>query len=197
VRGAEYFRVSELAARPDADSHLFDVFARNVVGSMDYTPVVFEDGLAESDLPYAHSLAQAVLFESGLQHFADRADVDPTAGYRAVFAAFPFVAELLAAVPVSWDDTLLVGGTPHSHAVLARRKGDTWWLAGIAGNDDTVELAVPLSFLADGLYDVELATRDPADPRGLTLVTSSWASSDTLELTLAPRDGFLARLVPQ
>jgi len=195
VRGAEYFRVTGTVARPDADSHLFNVFARNPVGSMDYTPVVFADALRESSLSYAHSLAQAVLFESGLQHFAGRADVNPDAGYRAVFDDYPFVGELLATVPVAWDDTRLVDGDPRTHVVLARRRGDHWWLAGLTGNDEPLVGAVPLDFLGTGDYDLRLVTRDDA-PQTLKHTVQTVTAGDTLDLSLDPRDGFIAHLIP-
>ena len=195
VRGAEYFRVLESAPRPDAAAHLFDVFARNPVGSMDYTPVVFEDALRESELPYAHSLAQAVLFESGLQHFADRADARPDAGYRALFAEHPFVRELLAAVPVAWDETRLLDGDPRSHAVLARRRGSDWWLAAIAGAQAAVTSEVELDFLGAGTYALELVTGG-ADPRQLLRDQRDVTAADSLELELPARGGALARLLP-
>jgi hypothetical protein len=199
VRGAEAYRLTDAVGRPGADHHLRYVFARNVVGSMDYTPVVFEDALQESALPYAHSLALAVLFESGLQHFADRADDAPDAGYRAVFAAHPFVQELLAAVPVTWDDTRLLAGDPRTHAVLARRKGDTWWVAGVAGDaavDAPIALSLPLTWLDDGVdYALEGVTRG-SEPRALERTAQTVDAQATLELELAARDGFLARLIP-
>ena len=120
---------------------------RNVVGSMDYTPVVFESALATTGLPYAHSLALAVLFESGIQHFADRADSVPTAGYRAVFQAYPFVGDFLSTVPVAWDETRLVQGDIDSHVILARRRGADWYLAGIHAAEQSVEYTLRLGFL--------------------------------------------------
>jgi hypothetical protein len=196
VRGAEYFRMPAIAGRPSADTHLYNVFARNVVGSMDYTPVVFEHAFLEGDLPYAHSLAEAVLFESGLQHLADRADLQPDQGYRAVFAAFPFVRDLLAAVPVAWDDTRLLDGHPQSHAILARRHGADWWIAGIAGSDDTLDRTLSLDFLGAGNHRLELVTAGN-DPQELTLTELTVDATSTLDIRLDPRGGFLARLSPE
>ena len=152
-------------------------------------------------MPSRASLSRAgvwnlVLFESGLQHFADRADSSTDSGYRAVFARFPYVSALLKAVPVAWDDTLLVEGNPRSHAVLARLHGETWWIAGIAGTDDTVEVSAPLTFLSAGEYDCELVTQDPSDPRELVHTQQTKTSSSMIEVFLLPRDGFLARLSP-
>jgi hypothetical protein len=47
-------------------------FTRNVVGAMDYTPVTFTNSQFPHITSYGHELALSVLFESGMQHFADR-----------------------------------------------------------------------------------------------------------------------------
>ncbi len=105
VNGAEQYKFAGVGSAPTAIVNVRDVLLQNVLGSMDYTPVVFESALARVGLPYAHSLALAVLFESGIQHFADRADSDTEAGYRAVFGAYPYVGDFLSTVPVAWDET--------------------------------------------------------------------------------------------
>ena len=44
-------------------------FTRNVIGSMDYTPVTFS--AAGRVTSAAAQLAQSIVYESGLQHYAD------------------------------------------------------------------------------------------------------------------------------
>ncbi|MBW2212783.1 MAG: glycoside hydrolase family 97 catalytic domain-containing protein [Deltaproteobacteria bacterium] len=105
INGAEYYKesVNSLGDRaPTAMMNVHSALLRNVVGSMDYTPVVFETALTEKELPYAHSLALSVLFESGIQHFADQADSNTEVGYRAVFGAYPYVGDFMSTVPVAW-----------------------------------------------------------------------------------------------
>ena len=46
-------------------------FTRNVIGPMDYTPVTFTDVRYPRTTTNAHEPAQSVVFESGIQHFAD------------------------------------------------------------------------------------------------------------------------------
>ena len=46
-------------------------FTRNVVGPMDYTPVMFADNVYPHLTTNAHELALSVVFESGWLHFAD------------------------------------------------------------------------------------------------------------------------------
>jgi hypothetical protein len=53
--------------------------------------------------------------------------------------------DFLRSVPVVWDETRYIGGYPGKDAVLARRKGDTWYLAGINGENYAKELSINLA----------------------------------------------------
>ena len=91
-------------------------FTRNVVGAMDYTPMIFVDG--SDRLPHLttnpHELALSVVLESGLRRFASsEAKVDAQPAY---------VRQFLDVVPTVWDETRFVDGYPGRFAVLARRR---------------------------------------------------------------------------
>ncbi len=125
VRGAEWYLIN-LAFADDAVWHNTVLpFTRNVIGPMDYTPVTFSDTFRARRTTAAHELALAVVFETGILHFADSAE-----SYR---NQDPAVLDVLRRVPVAWDDTVGLAGEPGDHAVMARRNGDTWWVAGING----------------------------------------------------------------
>jgi len=193
VAGGENYRTG---GGPDALHNVRLAFTRNVVGSMDYTPMTFEAALNNVGIPYAHQLALAVIFESGWQHLADRADSDVTEGFRAVFAAFPFVDDFLSSVPTAWDDTRFLAGDPDSLVALARRKGDEWYLAAINGLDRSRELTLALGFLDSGSYGYRLI-HSGAAPDALVEDQGSVTAADSLTVTLDPRDGFGARLSPE
>ena len=79
-------------------------FTRNVIGPMDYTPCAFSDSQHPHITTHAHELALTVLFESGLQHLADRPES---------FLAQPQqVQDFLSHLPSVWDETRLVDGYP-------------------------------------------------------------------------------------
>ncbi|MGB8222059.1 MAG: glycoside hydrolase family 97 catalytic domain-containing protein, partial [Polyangiales bacterium] len=162
VNGAEVYKFASAGAAPSAIINVRHALLRNVVGSMDYTPVVFERALAVEGLPYVHSLALSALFESGIQHFADRADSNTQVGYRAVFAAYPYVGDFLSTVPVAWDETRLIEGDIDSHVILARRSATDWYVAGIQATDAPVEYSFPLDFLDAGVaYELALIEQGP------------------------------------
>jgi len=197
INGAEFYKpeVNVLGDRaPTAAMNVHDVLLRNVVGSMDYTPVVFEPALAEKQLPYAHSLALSVLFESGIQHFADRADSNPAAGYRAVFTPYPYVADFLSMVPVAWDDTHLVEADIDDHVILARRSGATWYLGGIHGAEAPVAYSFSLDFLEEGVdYELELIEQGET-PSSFERTVQTVSAGEVLTVTLPPNGGFVGAL---
>lgn len=114
-------------------------FTRNVIGPMDYTPCTFSDSQHPHITSNAHELALTVLFESALQHLADRPES---------YLAQPIeVQRFFSELPAVWDETRLLGGYPGKSVVMARRSGATWYIAGINGSDD----AQAVSFSVNGL----------------------------------------------
>jgi alpha-glucosidase len=179
VRGAESYIFQadfpELAARHNT----ILPFTRNAVGPMDYTPVTFGDVRHPHRTTNAHELALAVVFESGLLHLADSA-----ASYRSVRAE---VAGELRALPVAWDETRFLVGEPGRCAVVARRRGDGWWIGGINGLDQPRTLELPLPAPPGWRVIADGDSRDAVDVRDLP------AGAGTLRVDLAPRGGVFAR----
>ena len=139
VYGAEWYNnVATFTAK--AASHNATLpFTRNVIGPMDYTPCAFSDSQHPHITTHAHELALTVLFESALQHLADRPE--------SLLAQPKEVKDFFGQLPTAWDETRYVSGYPGESVVLARRQGATWYVAGINGTDSERALAVPLGFV--------------------------------------------------
>ncbi len=183
VYGAEWYNnVPTFTDRAAAHNATLP-FTRNVIGPMDYTPCAFSDSQHPHITTHAHELALTVLFESGLQHLADRPES---------FLAQPAqVRQLLSALPVAWDETRLVCGYPGDVAVLARRSGDTWYVAGVNGNDEERELSLPMPFLDGKSVSVQtFADSRQKDSPWLITTTSVLPST----ITCQPRGGFVMRV---
>ena len=120
-------------------------FTRMLAGPMDYTPGAMRalnraNWKAVSDLPasqgtIAHQLAMYVVYDAPLVMLSDM----PSA-----YEKEPAALELLAAVPTTWDETIGVDGRIGESAVVARRKGDEWWI-GAMTDWSARTLEVPLS----------------------------------------------------
>jgi alpha-glucosidase len=130
-----------------------------------------------------HQLAMYVVYQDHLPMMAD----SPTA-YRGQPGL-----DFITRVPVSWDETRVVHAEFGRCLVIARRKGDDWYLGGMTAIEGR-ELALPLAFL-DGPCEAELHLDDPAGgATSLTRRTQAVAPADTLRVIM-PRDGgFAARL---
>ena len=132
VSGAECYIFRENYEKRAPEQNTILPFTRNAIGPMDYTPVTFTKLAHPRITTDAHELALAVIFESGIQHFADDADA-----YRALPER---ARRYLAEVPTVWDEIRLIDAVPGEYVVLARRRGERWYVAAINGTAETVTL---------------------------------------------------------
>lgn len=172
VKGAEHYEWSTLT--PSHNAVL--PYMRNVVGPMDYTPVTFSTENRHTTV--GHELALSVVFESGLQHFADSIDE---------YAARPNAEWFLERVPAVWDETLFLGGRPGFEATIARRNGEEWFVGSIAAGPGR-SIEVPLEFLPGE----RMGTMIRDDPAGSSLVRSrvSGSPTTTFEIDILENGGF-------
>lgn len=133
IYGAEWYNNYPLMTTLAAPHNATVVYTRNVIGPMDYTPGTFTDSQYPHITTNAHELALPVLFESGIQHMADRPE-----GYHSLPAE---AKQVYSTLPAAWDDTKLLSGYPGKSAVVARRSGKKWYIAGINGTDEDTDIA--------------------------------------------------------
>lgn len=195
VLGHEFNMWSE---RVTPDHALTVPFVRMLAGPLDWEGGAMNNGTQKTfravpEQPMSQGtrtqqMAQYVVYESPLQYLA----ATPS-DYR---TAQEFT-RLLADIPTTWDETRAIEGAVGDYLVLARRKGDTWYLAAMTDwTPRTFE--VPLSFLQPGTYAATIvadglnAHRHAADYR---IEKREAGRGTTLTLKLAPGGGYVARLV--
>lgn len=187
VRGAEWYNNGpELTTTAPEHNNMLP-YTRNVVGSMDYTPVTFTNSQYPHITSYGHELALSVVFESGIQHFADRPE-----GYYALPDA---ARSFLKHVPNVWDDVKLLDGYPGKFTVIARRKGTDWYIGGINSDGRRERMqnlkfdflpagtSYKLTLIADGEHDKAFSTKH--------IIVDQ---SSTFDLKMLRRGGFVAYL---
>jgi len=185
VRGAENYTFAPEYPEKAPWHNTILCFTRNVVGPMDYTPVAFTNGGHAPRTTVAHELALSVVFESALMHFADRASA-----YRQLP---PAPLQWLKTIPVAWDETRLLGGYPGKWLAVARRKGSTWYLGGINGQEQPQAVELDWRFLADGHYTLGLI-EDGAQARSFAARELPIRTDQPLEIRLLPRGGFTGQI---
>lgn len=187
VRGGEHYSFDSLPDFAELSTYQNSVlpFTRNVIGSMDFTPI----GFSKQNRPHltsnAHEAALGVVFESGIQHMADS-----VAGYEAASADYK---RYLGELPTVWDETRLLSGYPGRDVVLARRSGNRWYVAGINSENAAKKVKLELSFL-DGSGKA-LLLYDGADHSGFSSkITTVRPSIRTVHMK--PYGGFVMVIEP-
>lgn len=188
VMGAEWYNNVPFFTMGAPEHNTILPFTRNVVGSMDYTPVTFTNSQHPHVTSYGHELALSVVFESALQHMADRPE-----GYDQLPDA---AKNFLRHLPAAWDDTRLIDGYPGKDVVIARRKGDTWYLGGVNGEVQEKSKKIQLDFLPQNQkYKLTLIADGKHDKDFLIQYLLVEATS-TLDIRYLRRGGFVALLSP-
>lgn len=190
VYGAEWYNNLPVLTDKAAAHNATLPFTRNVIGSMDYTPCAFSDSQHPHITTHGHELALTALFESGIQHLADRPES---------FLAQPQeVKDYLSELPAAWDETILVDGYPGEYVVMARKKDGRWWISAINGTDSPLRLKdLEYSRLDLGNSGAEIRIFEDAAPG----TGNKWKITDTTslpsEINLLPRGGIIMTVIPK
>lgn len=180
VKGAEGYGRQQFCDRAPVHNTILP-FTRNVVGSMDYTPVTFTNKReAIRQTTFGHELALSVVFESGVSHFADQMN-----SYKALPEE---PKKFLMNVPVTWDETQYLAGLPGKYVVLARRKGNQWYIGAINGQAIEQEVAFDLP-PANKKTSLEIIT-DGEQPGTFATRTMS-TNGKNVKMKIAPKGGFV------
>lgn len=160
-------------------------FTRNVIGPMDYTPVGFSDLKYPHITTNAHELALSLVFNVGILHFADNVKT-----YR---TQPDFIKDFLKTVPVAFDETRFISGEPGKSIVMASRKGNDWYVAGINGEKSVKEISVELPFITSGEFDLSLIA-DGETARTFKHENKAFKAGETISVKMIECGGFTAVL---
>lgn len=176
--------------RPSNRLTLTIQFTRLLAGAADNT-ICYYDRRVDENASHAFQLAKAVCLYSPWQ-FLYWYDRPASSGNEPEL-------EFYDRVPTVWDDTRVLHGRIGEYAVLARRRGDAWFLGAMnAGEARTLE--APLSFLRPGKrYTAHLYRDDPGAPTrtkvGIERIPAT--SATVLRMSLGERGGQAVRIAPE
>ncbi|MDR0567100.1 MAG: glycoside hydrolase family 97 catalytic domain-containing protein [Prevotellaceae bacterium] len=158
VAGAENYKWDEKRAGgrlPTAKYHVEIPFIRQLAGPMDYTPGSLRNvhyaaysptwsGIPKSIGTRAHELAMYVMYDMPIAYLCDNPKT-----YR----DNPAVMKYLAKVPTVWDESVALDGKVGEYAMIAKRKGKAWFVAGMTNESertfDVSRIASLLGSIAD------------------------------------------------
>lgn len=198
VMGNEYNKWSE---RITLKHTLTLPFTRMVPGPMDFTPGGFRnvfpgDFKVNFDLPEvmgtrSRQLAMYVVYDSPAQMLCD---------YPGAYRGQPGL-DFLKIVPTSWDETRCLDGAIGEHIVVARRKGEVWYI-GAMTDEKARTVDIPLDFLKAGqTYEVESWSDPVSDGAATDLVRSqadcAGGAKQRLTIRMAGAGGAALVLTPQ
>lgn len=143
VLASENLHFGQGACDAEARNATIHTFIRNVVGSMDFGGSTLNKFYSADNkrgtqrrTSDVYALATAVLFQSSVQHFA----LAPNNLTDAPQWAIDFMKK----VPTTWDEVRFIDGYPGKYAILARRSGDQWYVAGINAEDTPLKTTLTL-----------------------------------------------------
>ena len=157
-------------------------FTRMLAGHADYTPMVFSE--RRNDTTWAHQIATALSFTSPLLVYG---------GHPKSILENPAV-DVIKSIPSVWDETRVLPGSEIGEvSALARRSGDTWFVAIMNGaTGRTVD--VPLSFLGAAKYDGVLVRDSEESPAAVRVDKAVQSRGESLRVALRAGGGFVAKL---
>lgn len=193
MRCAECFKW-DTSSNPDYQ--LQCIFARMLGGGIDYTPGSMRNctlekfkpvdpGLPSSLGTRAHEMAMFVVLSAPFASLCDSPDA-----YR----KYPDILKFLAEAPTSWDKTIPLKARVGEYAVVAKQKGDTWYVGGLnAWNPRDVSFAC--SFLEPGKkYVAEVFCDKKASNKNANLYERKAIQIEPdamLEMSMASGGGFV------
>jgi alpha-glucosidase len=184
IKGEEYVTFGQENADRQPSHCTVIPFTRNLFDPMDFTPVNF------SGIPRitrrttgGFEIALSVLFTSGIQHIAET----PTG----MAMQKDFVKDYMSSLPENWDDVKFVDGCPGKFVVLARKKGNRWFIAGINGENSERTITLNIPFISEPFKGILIT--DSVDAKDL--MKKDVGFSAPLKITMFPNGGFVIKTI--
>lgn len=202
VLASENIYFSQGAADKEAKDAATHPFIRNTIGCMEFGGCFMNRNLNRGNTggnirktTDCHELATCVLFQNPIQNFAITPENLPTEATKDMKptekgAPAPAISmDFLRQVPTTWDETIFIDGYPGKYCVLARRHGNTWYIAGNNATGETLKLKLSLPMLKKGdlaaLYSDNIKDREPQ------LTELKVKNPQAVTITMADQGGFV------
>ncbi len=189
---------------PANDMVINTIFTRMIAGAGDHTNCYFADRVEQEMGSHASQMAKAICVYSPWQflYWYDRPQGSPgkKGGAGGAESAIPEIADLqfYDDIPSTWDNTKVIEGYPGKYAVIARKKGDNWYLGVLAGTESH-ELSLKLDFLnKETKYTATIYYDDSSvnSPTNLAVRELELSDQSVLEAYIQKQNGLAVIFTP-
>jgi alpha-glucosidase len=182
IRGEEYVTFGQYFADNQPSHCAIIPFTRNLFDPMDFTPVNF------SGIPNikrrttdGFEIALSVIFTSGIEHIAETPS--------GMAAQKDFVRNYMSSLPETWDDVKFIDGYPGKYVVLARKKGNNWFIAGINGENSSRTIILNVPFINNKTKGFIITDSDDSK----NFITRDIDFSTPVSITMQSYGGFVIK----
>lgn len=126
-------------------------------------------------------IALSVLFTSGIQHIAETP--------KGMASQKDFVKDYMSSLPETWDDVKFIDGFPGKFVVLARKKGNTWYIAGITSGNTERTITINTPFISEKSKGIIITDSDDKNE----LLKKDIDFSKPIKITMQPNGGFVIK----
>lgn len=161
-------------------------FIRNTVGCMEFGGVLLNKYLNRGNeqgqerlTTDAFQLATGILYQNPIQMFAITPNnlVDKPG----------FIIDFMKAIPTTWDETLYIDGYPGKYAVIARRSGERWYVAGVSALKEPIRIKLNLPMYSGK----KVKMYNDNKKRETYLKEMEIKSDNTADIIIQPQGGFV------
>ena len=190
VAGNEY---NKLENKCTVNHKVMLPFTRGLQGPMDFTPGGMRNVQTGHNIRFTlpvvngsrcNEMALFVLYNEPLKMLCDA---------PSVYEREPEITQFISKIPTVWDDTKVLEAKFGEYLVEARKKGTTWYVAGMTG-EKMKEIVIDFSFLGEGNFSAQILKDGPnADRVGTDyLFENTIVTKDSkLQVTMIKGGGFV------
>lgn len=192
VLASENVYFSDYHAKMEGFELTMHPFSRNAVASMDWGGTIMNRYMSR-DNKSRHQRYTTDVFEMAAG-IINQASIQCVAIQPNNLTELPqFEIDFLKALPTTWDETQYIDGYPTESAILARRTGDKWYVAGLNGTDKPLTKIISLPMFAGKeitLYTDNVKKQDESVASS-TMKKAKVDKKGNIKVTLQPMGGII------
>ena len=169
-------------------------FSRNAVASMDWGGVIMNRRM-NKDNNSRHYRRTSDVFEMATG-IINQCSINCIAMQPNNLTELPQMEiDFLKQIPTTWDESKYIAGYPTRYVVMARKHGDSWYVAGLNGNDKEMTLNIKLQMFAGKTVQYYTDNKKKGNEIPASILKTLKVGKDgTAKITMQPMGGAILRL---